>query len=313
MTDTPAMETVEQIRDASRRMVRGLGFMGGPFAGTGLSPSAVHALIEIADGPPVSARDLAAVLRLDKSSVSRMLARLIRAGDLREGADPADGRRKVLHLTEAGQARVQAIHAFGRAQVSGALAHLSDDQAAAVARGLTLYAGALGPGAPEPVRIERGYRPGLIARITAMHIRYYSRESGFGRGFEAAVARGLAGFCDRLDRPANGIWLALRGEEILGSVALDAEDLGPGRAHLRWFILDDGLRGGGVGRRLLAAALAHADALGVAETHLWTFAGLSAARHLYETSGFSLHAEHLGRQWGEQVLEQHFIRPAPAG
>lgn len=38
---------VEPIRDASRRLVRELGFMRDTLAGTGLPRSAVHALIEI--------------------------------------------------------------------------------------------------------------------------------------------------------------------------------------------------------------------------------------------------------------------------
>lgn len=36
---------------------------------------------------------------------------------------------------------------------------------------------------------------------------------------------------------------------IVGSVAIDGEDLAPGEAHLRWFILDDGCRGHGVGKK----------------------------------------------------------------
>lgn len=36
---------VEPIRDASRRLVRKLGLMRDTLAGTGLPPSAVHALI----------------------------------------------------------------------------------------------------------------------------------------------------------------------------------------------------------------------------------------------------------------------------
>ncbi|WP_342212198.1 hypothetical protein [Roseitalea porphyridii] len=47
--------TIAHIRDASRRLVRELGFMQATLAGTDLSPSAVHAIIEIGLGA-VSAR-----------------------------------------------------------------------------------------------------------------------------------------------------------------------------------------------------------------------------------------------------------------
>ena len=37
-----------------------------------------------------------------------------------------------------------------------------------------------------------------------------------------------------------------------------------------------------------------------------TFAGLDAARHLYEKFGFTLTTEREDSQWGEPVLEQKF-------
>ncbi len=44
--------------------------------------------------------------------------------------------------------------------------------------------------------------------------------------------------------------------------------------------------------------------------HLWTFRGLDAARRLYEANGFALVEEQPGRQWGEEVIEQRFVRTA---
>ncbi|SOC45832.1 MarR family transcriptional regulator with acetyltransferase activity [Rhizobium subbaraonis] len=304
--------SVDAIRAVSRQLVRELGFMGGDFGGTDLPPSAVHALIEI-EGGGVSARDLAMRLRLEKSSISRMLRKLVEAGAVQEEAGSEDGRVKRLSLTEAGRKRVEAIHAFARAQVSGALGRLGPGQDHTVLEGLRLYAEALGatpaarPVAPVAT-IVSGYRPGLIARITAMHALHYARTSGFGQRFESVVAAGLAEFCDRLGNPGNEIWAAMQGNEIVGSIAIDGEDMGAGTAHLRWFIVEDALRGSGCGKRLLDGALAFADEKGFCETHLWTFSGLDAARHLYETRGFVLAEESPGTQWGKEVREQRFVR-----
>lgn len=303
---------INDIRFTSRRLVRELGFMGGDFAGTDLPPSAVHALIEIETCPGITARDLGKLLRLEKSSVSRMLRKLILSGDVLEAADSEDNRIKRLYLAGRGQDRVGAIHAFANRQVSNALSRLALADGRAILEGLRLYADALedrSDAAVPTVEIVEGYRPGLIARITQMHALYYARTSGFGQPFESVVAEGLASFCNRLEKPQNAIWAAMRGQEIIGSVAIDGEDLGSDIAHLRWFIVDDGVRGGGVGRRLLAAALAFADKKPFAETHLWTFNGLSAARHLYETHGFACVEERPGSQWGSEVLEQRFVRP----
>ncbi|PIO96518.1 MarR family transcriptional regulator [Pleomorphomonas carboxyditropha] len=290
-------------------MVREWGFMGGAFAGTDLSPSAVHALIEIEKGG-VTARELGARLRLEKSSVSRMLRKLVASGEVEEAAAETDGRVKLLSLTAAGKARVAAIHAFARAQVVDALGRLGDGEDRLVLDGLRLYSRALGvwAGDDDAIEIVPGYRPGLIARITEMHARYYAREHGLGRRFESLVAGGLAEFCGRPDSPRNAIWTARQGGEIVGSLAIDGEDLGAGIAHLRWFIVDDSVRGSGAGKRLLDTALAFADERGFAETHLSTFAGLDAARHLYESRGFVLDEEHAGRHWGKELVEQSFVR-----
>jgi GNAT superfamily N-acetyltransferase len=112
--------------------------------------------------------------------------------------------------------------------------------------------------------IVRGYRQGIIARITQMHALYYARTSGFGQRFESVVAGGLAVFCDRPENSRNAIWSAVQGNEVVGSIAIDGEDKGAEIAHLRWFIVDDGVRGGGVGRKLLSTALAFVDAQGFA-------------------------------------------------
>lgn len=312
MPDLPSV--VEPIRSASRQLVRELGFMGGDFAGTPLSPSAVHALIEIDACPGVTAGELGDRLRLEKSSVSRLLRKLIVSGDVLERADREDSRVKRLSLSEAGRERTASIHAFARTQVATALERLAPGEERTVLEGLRLYADAFSSRASDqaerrPINVTSGYRPGLIARITHMHALYYTRMSGFGQSFESVVARGLADFCDRLDHPRNAIWVAMHGNEIVGSVAIDGEDLGENAAHLRWFIVDDGLRGGGVGRTLLSAALAFADDQGFVQTQLWTFSGLSAARHLYDDHGFVCVDERPGRQWGREVLEQRFARP----
>jgi len=307
---TSSASLIKGIRSSSRQLVRQLGFMGGRFAGTDLHPSAVHALIEIEQGS-ISARDLGASLNLDKSTVSRMLARLAASGHVREEASAEDARIKVLSLTEKGKCQVDAIHRSAHDQVAAALARLSPSQGQTVLEGLHLYASALCASASPtgPVEIVPGYRTGIIARVTQMHATYYARETGFGQRFESVVAGGLAGFCDRLGNPRNQIWVARQAGHIIGSIAIDAEDMGDGIAHLRWFIVDDGVRGTGAGRKLLSEALAFVDDHDFAETHLWTFSGLAAARHLYEAGGFSLTEERNGTQWGSEVLEQRFVRP----
>lgn len=160
--------------------------------------------------------------------------------------------------------------------------------------------------------LVEGYRSGIIGTCVRMHAEFYARHAGFGAFFEAQVAAGMTDFLQRLDGASNGIWSALAGDRMLGCVVLDGEDLGRNTAHLRWFIVEDGARGAGVGKALLTAALSFADAFGFDGVELWTFAGLDAARRLYEGAGFTLVDEQPGRRWGGEVLEQRFLRTRPS-
>lgn len=156
--------------------------------------------------------------------------------------------------------------------------------------------------------LHAGYRPGCIGRIAELHAGYYAAHAGFGVAFESRVARELADFCERLDVLRDGLWLAVRDERVEGSIAIDGRHAATEGAHLRWFIASDAIRGSGLGQRLLSTALDFCDQRGYRRIHLDTFAGLDAARHLYEKHGFRLIHQEPGTQWGRVVNEQRFER-----
>ena len=139
----PDIVLIDDIRAASRQMVRELGFMDATVAATDYPPSAVHTILEIGLRGPMTAMQLAEFLQLEKSSVSRMVRKLIEAGELRETIDPEDARSKPLSLTARGRRTLASLHDFGRRQVSGALAQLSEAERRKVSEGLALYARAL--------------------------------------------------------------------------------------------------------------------------------------------------------------------------
>ncbi|MEX7602399.1 GNAT family N-acetyltransferase [Klebsiella pneumoniae] len=109
------------------------------------------------------------------------------------------------------------------------------------------------------------------------------------------------------------MWLAIREGKIVGSLAMDGEDLGQQEAHLSWFTLDDSCGKSGIGRRLVSEAMAFWDSRQFSAVQLWTFKGLDAARKLYESFGFTLIREWQGEQWGKVMTEQQFTRSGNIG
>ncbi|WP_233236503.1 bifunctional helix-turn-helix transcriptional regulator/GNAT family N-acetyltransferase [Bordetella sp. LUAb4] len=317
ITDYPGPSrdaTILELRAFSRKLVRELGFMRATLADSDLAPSAVHAVIEIGAAPGISAKALGHILRLDKSNTSRQVARLEADGLLeRAPAANGDARSSALYLTDAGQKLRRKIDRYATDQVSHALRRMVPADQQALVRSLALYADALaqdnqsGVSAdPSSDSIVEGYQAGCIGDIASLHGRYYSKHWGFGAYFEQKVATGLAAFAGALPAEGKALWLYVENGRTLASLAIDG-DPHTRIAHLRWFIVDDSLRGTGIGRRLMTQAMQFVDAR-FDETYLYTFKGLDAARHLYESYGFHLTQEAAGTQWGAPVTEQRFTR-----
>jgi len=313
-----APHLIEDIRAASRKLVREFGFLEKTIAGTDLSGSGVHAIIEIGLTPGLTAKELGARLKLEKSTISRLLKSLETRCEIVQTQSKTDGRAFQLHLTPKGKETWIAINRFGDNQARTALANITGVDTATIANALTSYAQALGSdvsnAAPDETQfpVVEGYQTGMIGDISALHARTHGPIVGMGPAFESVVSQAMAGFMPRIDRPMNNSWSVLENETVIGSITIDGEDLGKNIAHLRWFILSERLRGKGLGKVLLKKALAHCDRLRFAEIHLWTLKGLDAARALYEKNGFDLAEEYLGDQWGQEVMEQKFIRKRPA-
>lgn len=165
----------------------------------------------------------------------------------------------------------------------------------------------------ETVTTVSGWRPGVVGEIVRLHARFYAEAWGFGPEFEAKVAAGLADFLPRCDRPRSALFTAWTGTRCVGSVAIDGEDAQarPHEAHLRWFIVSSDVRGQGVGAHLMRQAMTFLRTSELATCWLDTFAGLDAARALYERHGFVLVREAEAASWGRSVREQRFEWRAP--
>ncbi|WP_233870817.1 bifunctional helix-turn-helix transcriptional regulator/GNAT family N-acetyltransferase [Paraburkholderia adhaesiva] len=313
----PRDTTILELRDFSRKLVRELGFMRATLANSDLAPSAVHAVLEIGMTPGINAKDLGNILRLDKSNTSRQVARLEADGYVERRVSSDDARASELYLTAEGKKLRKKIDQFATDQVSNALRRMLPSDQQALLRSLALYADALAKDNDitatgttlEPTPIVEGYQPGCIGDIASLHARFCSEHWGFGSYFEKKVATELAEFADALPAEGKALWLYLENGRALASLAIDG-DVGAGIARLRWFIVDDSLRGTGIGRQLMTRAMRFVDEQRFRETYLWTFKGLDAARHLYELSGFTLTDEFAGTQWGTEVIEQRFSRVA---
>lgn len=307
MTD----QLVEAIRTASRKLAQAWGLHSSNQILDALPLSSVYAVIEIGRNPGLTSKDLVRELGLEKSTISRLVRSLRASRLVKDGAAGVDARQKPLELTTKGEALFGRLNELGNSQVRQALNGRSRQTWLSVLAVLEDYGSALAGEIPPEVVIETGYRPGLIGRLSELMTSHMAKTEGFGLSFEARISADMAEFMPRAGNPDCRTWVALVGNEVVGGVSIDGEDIGKGTAHLRWFVVAPEMRGRGVGYLLLQAALSFVDERDFKETRLWTTKELKAAGRLYEALGFHIEEEFRGDQWGSSTTELVYVRPGP--
>jgi GNAT superfamily N-acetyltransferase len=98
-----------------------------------------------------------------------------------------------------------------------------------------------------------------------------------------------------------GFWVAVRGEEVVGTVAVRprSEDT----CEIKRLYLRADMRGAGLGQALYAHAEAFARAAGYGSIWLDSSRRFQKARALYERNGFVL-LEELDNEWEDNVYEK---------
>ncbi|MCZ7687733.1 MAG: MarR family transcriptional regulator [Sandaracinaceae bacterium] len=94
---------VPAVREASRRLVRELGFLDAGRRTHGMTHAQCHALLEIERAGACTLSELSDLLALDKSTVSRTVTGLLEHGLAAARPDPGDARKKRLVLTPGGK------------------------------------------------------------------------------------------------------------------------------------------------------------------------------------------------------------------
>ena len=133
--------------------------------------------------------------------------------------------------------------------------------------------------------IRSELRPGDLAYILQAHHRHYYPDFGYGAPFEAIVAGALAETYALTEGKRTRWWIVEGEGRRQGSLVL--LDRGEA-AQLRFFFLEPGARGQGIGKQLLDAFLHHLQTHHFRSAYLWTTASQQTACGLYAHYGFRI-------------------------
>ena len=94
----------------------------------GLTPTQFSAVVRVAELGSCSQNELGRKTKMDVATIKGVVDRLLEKGLITVSSDPSDKRRKLVALSEAGQAAIPQLHAFGRQVTAATLEPLSDGE-----------------------------------------------------------------------------------------------------------------------------------------------------------------------------------------
>jgi len=163
------------------------------------------------------------------------------------------------------------------------------------------------------MRSIKDYPAGLIGTISALFGRTIASSHGVDWSLDAMIAEEQCKFFHRFDPNRDRVWVAMHDGVPRGALTIDGPRPETGRdaARLRFFILDESLRGQGLGRYMLVEAMQFCREKGYHHLFLTTLPGLEAAMRLYSAHGFkevgrSKETFH-GSEFPEITIETHLV------
>ena len=140
MTDSPIRNLRKELRSLERQVELSLMTQADCY---GVTPAQCHLLLEVGEAQEASVGELASLLELDASTLSRTVDGLVKAGFLSRKEDPANRRRQLVALSEAGREKADSINDICDRYYAGLFASLTGNEAATLCEALPLLLKAL--------------------------------------------------------------------------------------------------------------------------------------------------------------------------
>jgi DNA-binding MarR family transcriptional regulator len=291
------MKHVSRIRAFNRFYTNRIGLLDRVNTG-GLNLTAARVLYEIGTEESTTAGVLANRLGFDEGYLSRVINSLAKRDLIKRHLSPHDNRKFELSLTKAGQVAQTHLISSSESAVEAMISELPKTTIGQILEAMGTVEGILSWPAGNTPSI-REIKSGDIGWIIKRHGELYAADEGFNINLEALVAKILAGFVERNDRPAEMGWIIHSKDVRLGCVFSMADS--KTTARLRLMLVEPFARRKSIGQRLLETAVGHAKDHRYKKMVLWTEQGLTAACRLYERNGFRLIDSKPDKMFGRDV------------
>ena len=303
MSDNDFNRRVGAVRRFNRFWTRQIGVLREGYLESSFSLTEVRVLYELAHREETTASELGEELGLDAGYLSRVLRSFEKHGLIHKRPSEADGRRRLLRLTERGREAFAPLEARSRNDIGAMLGSLSVAEQERLVGAMRTIEELLSA-RPDPAvpYLLRPHWPGDMGWVVHRHGVLYAREYGWDERFEALVAEIVAKFIRQYDPKLERCWIADRDGEIVGCVFLvrESEEI----AKLRLLLVEPKVRELGIGSRLVEECIRFARQAGYRKITLWTNDVLDSARRIYKAMGFRLVHEEPHHSFGHDLVGQ---------
>ncbi|MGN1382783.1 MAG: GNAT family N-acetyltransferase [Eubacterium sp.] len=307
-------QDIAVIREFNRYYTNLLGILNRTYLSSSYSLSEIRILYRIHEKGTCCLKDLAGDFLMDKGYLSRTVTKLERCGLIRKTLDARDKRSQSFSLTEEGEQETEKLSGLFEALIRDRISALSDGERGELAASLTRAQVLLSGGKNlrlSDIEIRNEVRTGNLGNIVRMHGRIYGREYGCTPEFEGYIAGVASHFLLHYNPQRERIWFAEHHHSVIGTIAVLDEVPEKNYAELRWFLLEPGYRGIGLGRKLLAQAVEFAVGAGYAGIQLVTTSDLEKAMSMYRKMGFTEIRRVPNDQWKKGLQEVWFLKLFP--
>lgn len=269
---------------------------------TGYTLTEKDVLLEISKTERCTANILIQQLDIDRSYMSRMIAKFEKHGLVEKTQSQTDSRIRYIRLTEPGRKEINRLNDIQNNHIGAIFNKLSEEDQKTVWQSMVLIRNKLSE-ANDVITI-RPFTQSDIEYVISRHKTLYYAERHLSGTFSAYVDEIVYRFADNFNAQTDCLNILECNGVPAGSIAIAKVD--EETAQLRFFMLEPEMRQRGYGNRLMDMALEFCRDKGYKKVFLLTITAQVIARHVYETHGFHKVSSNDKSEWGDGVVEERW-------
>ncbi|AOT68982.1 bifunctional helix-turn-helix transcriptional regulator/GNAT family N-acetyltransferase [Geosporobacter ferrireducens] len=268
----------------------------------GYSLTETRVLFEIGKTDRCTANILVNQLDIDRSYMSRMIARFEKKGIIDKTQSPTDSRINYIRLTEKGRHDFNRLNDMQSEQITHLFHKMNEEDQKLIFDAMIMIKNKLSD-VTDVISI-RPFTPSDIEYVISRHKTLYYAERHLSNVFFNYVDRIVYQFANNFNPKTDCLNILECNGNPAGSIAVvKAEDK---IAQIRFFMLEPEMRGRGYGNKLMDMALDFCREKKYKHVFLLTISAQVIARHIYERRGFRKTDSYDKSEWGESVVEERW-------